>query len=87
MCEGSLPSCSRTLTPATLWEDRSWASTSARWGTTAGRRPRKEAAARRATERQILEDAEQLMTVWNKRQAKRMPMLFSPTIGAAITAG
>ena len=47
----------------------------------------KEAAARRATERQILEDAEHLITVWNERQAKRMPMLFSPTIGAAITAG
>jgi hypothetical protein len=47
----------------------------------------KEAAARRATDRQILEDAEQLVTVWNERQAKRMPMLFSPTIGAAITAG
>jgi hypothetical protein len=47
----------------------------------------KEAAARRATERQILEDAEQLVTAWNERQAKRMPMLFSPTIGAAITAG
>ena len=27
------------------------------------------------------------MTAWNERQAKRMPMLFSPTIGAAITAG
>jgi hypothetical protein len=24
---------------------------------------------------------------WNERQAKRMPMLFSPTIGAAIAAG
>ena len=47
----------------------------------------KEAAARRATERQILEDAEQVVSVWNQRQAKRMPMLFSPTIGAAITAG
>ena len=46
-----------------------------------------EAAARRATERQILEDADHLITVWNERQAKRMPMLFSPTIGAAITAG
>ena len=43
-----------------------------------------EAAARRATERQILEDADHLVAVW---QAKRMPMLFSPTIGAAITAG
>jgi hypothetical protein len=47
----------------------------------------KEADARRATDRQILEDAEQLVTAWNERQAKRAPMLFSPTIGAAITAG
>src|ERR1700688_155839 len=46
-----------------------------------------EAAARRATERQILEDADHLVAVWNERQAKRMPMLFSPTIGAAPTAG
>jgi hypothetical protein len=37
----------------------------------------KEAAARRATERQILEDADHLIAVWNERQAKRMPMLFS----------
>jgi hypothetical protein len=47
----------------------------------------REAAARRATEKQILEDADHLITVWNERQAKRMPMLFSPTMGAAITAG
>ena len=46
----------------------------------------RKAAARRATERQVLEDAEQLATAWNERQAKRTPMLFSPTIGA-ITAG
>jgi hypothetical protein len=46
----------------------------------------KEAAARRATEKQILENAEYLVAVWNERQAKRMPMLFSPTIGAAIMA-
>jgi len=46
----------------------------------------KESAARRATEKQILEDAERLIAAWNERQAKRMPMLFSPTIGAAITA-
>jgi len=45
-----------------------------------------EAAARRATEAQVLEDAERLIAAWNERQAKRMPMLFSPTIGAAITA-
>ena len=47
----------------------------------------KVAAARRATDAQILEDAERLIAAWNERQAKRMPMLFSPTIGAAITAG
>ena len=47
----------------------------------------KEAAARRATDKQILEDAAQLVTAWNERQAKRMPMLLSPTIGAPITAG
>jgi hypothetical protein len=52
----------------------------------AGRRPRRKrlhAADREA----ILEDADHLISAWNERQAKRMPMLFSPTIGAAITAG
>jgi hypothetical protein len=43
----------------------------------------KEAATRRATDAQVLEDAERLIAAWNKRQAKRMPILFSPTIGAA----
>ena len=47
----------------------------------------KEAATRRATDVQVLEDAERLITAWNERQAKRMPMIFSPTIGAAIRAG
>jgi hypothetical protein len=47
----------------------------------------KEAAGRRATDAQVLEDAERLIAAWNERQAKRMPMIFSPTIGAAITAG
>ena len=46
----------------------------------------KEAADRHATEAQVLEDAERLVAAWNERQAKRMPMLFSPTIGAAIAA-
>jgi hypothetical protein len=46
-----------------------------------------EAAARRATEAQVLEDAERLIHAWNERQVKRMPMLFSPTIGAAIAGG
>ena len=47
----------------------------------------KEAAGRRAIDAQVLEDAERLIAAWNDRQAKRMPMIFSPTIGAAITAG
>jgi len=46
----------------------------------------KQAAARRATDAPVLEDAERLIAAWNERQAKRMPMLFSPTIGAAIAA-
>src|SRR5437773_5634190 len=46
-----------------------------------------EAASRRATDAQVLEDAGRLIAAWNERQAKRMPMLFSPTIGAAIVAG
>jgi hypothetical protein len=45
-----------------------------------------EAAAKRATDAQVLKDAERLIAAWNERQARRMPMLFSPTIGAAIAA-
>jgi hypothetical protein len=45
-----------------------------------------EATARRATDAQVLEDAERLIAAWNERQAKRMPMLFAPTIGAALAA-
>jgi hypothetical protein len=33
----------------------------------------KEAAVRRATDAQALEDAERLIGAWNERQAKRMP--------------
>ena len=33
----------------------------------------KEAATRRATDAQVLEDAECLIAAWNERQAKRMP--------------
>jgi hypothetical protein len=47
----------------------------------------KKAAERRATDAQVFEDAERLIAAWNERQTKRMPMLFSPTIGAAIAAG
>ncbi|MGA7959325.1 MAG: hypothetical protein WBE25_12535 [Xanthobacteraceae bacterium] len=45
-----------------------------------------EAAAKRATDAQVLEDAERLIVAWNERQGRRMPRLFSPTIGAAIAA-
>jgi hypothetical protein len=42
----------------------------------------KESAGRRATDAQVLEDAERLIAAWNERQAKRMLVLFSPTISA-----
>jgi hypothetical protein len=45
-----------------------------------------EAEARRALGPQILGDAECLVAAWNARQEAHMPMLFSPTIGAAIAA-
>jgi hypothetical protein len=47
----------------------------------------KKAAEQRATDPQIMADAEHLIAVWNERQKQQMPMLFSPTIGAAIAAG
>ena len=46
----------------------------------------REAEARRALGPEILEDAQRLIATWNTRQEARMPMLFAPTIGAAITA-
>jgi hypothetical protein len=46
----------------------------------------KEAATRRVTDAQVRE-AERLIAAWNERQALRAPMIFSPTIGAAIRAG
>ena len=45
------------------------------------------AATRRATDAQVFEDAERVIVAWNERQAMRAPMIFSPTIGAAIRAG
>jgi hypothetical protein len=47
----------------------------------------KKGAEQRTTDPQIIEDAERLVAVWNERQKQQMPMLFSPTIGAAIAAG
>jgi hypothetical protein len=40
----------------------------------------------RATDAQVLDDAERLIATCNQGQAKRMPKRFSPTIGAAIAA-
>jgi hypothetical protein len=31
-------------------------------------------------------DAERLIADWNERQARRIPLLFAPTTGAAVTA-
>jgi hypothetical protein len=45
-----------------------------------------EATSRRATYARVLEDAERLIAAWNERQAKRTPMIFSPTIGGAIAS-
>ena len=45
-----------------------------------------EATARRATDAQVREDAERLIGGWNERQARRMPLLFAPTIGPALAA-
>jgi hypothetical protein len=47
----------------------------------------KEAAKRRATDAQVLADAERLIAAWNERQALHAPMIFSRTIGAAIRVG
>ena len=40
-----------------------------------------EAAARGATDPQVLKDAERLIAAWNERQGRRMPLLIAPTIG------
>lgn len=46
----------------------------------------KEAAARRALDPLVRADARRLVVEWNERQAQRAPLLFSPTVGAAICA-
>jgi hypothetical protein len=40
-------------------------------------RKAKATAARRATDAQVLEDAERLIADWNERQARQMPLLFA----------
>jgi len=47
----------------------------------------KEAASRRATDAQVLEDAERLITAWDGRQTERMPMLFPPMIVSMVVVG
>jgi hypothetical protein len=44
----------------------------------------KEAKARRALGPQIVEDAKRLVADWNERQSRHMPLLYSPTIEAAL---
>src|SRR6201987_381636 len=63
-----------------------WVSIAARWRISAGRLPRKKPRRVRATDAQVLEDAERLITAWNERQAKRMPMLIPLTIARGISA-
>ena len=46
----------------------------------------REAAARCALDPHVRADALRLVAEWNERQTQRAPLLFSPTIGAAIAA-
>ena len=50
------------------------------------REAEKQAAAKRARNPQVGADALRFVTEWNDRQAQQAPLLFSPTIGAAIAA-
>ena len=50
------------------------------------REAEKAAEARRARDPQVRADALRFVSEWNERQAQRAPLLFSPTIGAAIAA-
>jgi hypothetical protein len=50
------------------------------------REAERQAAAKRALNPQVRADALRLVTEWNGRQAHRAPLLFSPTIGAAVAA-
>jgi hypothetical protein len=43
-------------------------------------------AARRAADAQMPEVIERLIAAWNGRQVRWTPMLFAPTIGAALAA-
>ena len=63
---------------------RPWDSTSAKWRTGAGKLPRRKRLPAARPRSQSLSSRAPNRGV---ERAARMPMLFSPTIGAAITAG
>jgi hypothetical protein len=45
-----------------------------------------EAAAGHGSRAHALADAKRLIAHWNERQDRRMPLLFGPTIGAAVAS-
>jgi hypothetical protein len=65
---------------------RAWASIAAGWKISASRQPRRKPRLGARPMLKCLRMPSRLITAWNEHQAKRMPMLFSPTIGAAIAA-
>jgi hypothetical protein len=83
----SQPGAANYHSPSTLGHDRVMGFNRPKMEADRKAKADAEAAAHRATDAQVLEDAERLITAWNESQARQMPMLFSPTIGAAIAAG
>jgi hypothetical protein len=63
---------------------RPWASTAARWKLSGRPRLTLRPPPDSPPGAQVLADVERLIAVWNERQARRMPLLFAPTIGAAL---
>ena len=81
-----LPGAERTLTPRSFDDDPAMGFNKRKMEDRRRKAAEHEAVARRALGPQIIEDLK-LIEAWNARQAAHMPMLFSPTIEAAITAG
>ena len=82
-----LPGAERTLTPRSFDDDPAMGFNKRKMEDRRRKAAEHEAVARRALGPQIIEDSVKLIEAWNARQAAHMPMLFSPTIEAAITAG